>query len=673
MIPEPYAPFPGAGEDPLGPRTMWRWLGWLHVGGAALALAWLGLLHDGGAHALAILAVAGPAALVGIAMLTARPERLPAFTVRVALACASVLVGLGVAFSPPGNGDLSCLYLLGAPYAYVFFTRRQAVVQTVFVALSLAAALLFQRSLAGGAAGVWPAPELAAHWLVVVGSGIGVGVLARRLTETLREHAAAARRGFEEAAIGMALVGLDGRFQRVNAALCELLRRSTGDLLGRSLDEIAHPEEPRLGPWAAPEAVGGDSVTAERRYVRPDGGTVWCTVTSLVIRDRARGPQQLFMQFRDISVRRQAEEEASLQAGIVRAVLDATPDAIRLVDLEGNILLANRTVERMLAGLEGPVAAGSIHERANRLAEWTTDPQGFREAMRELEENPEREGTGEWELCGSGRVLQTYSTPLRIPSAREPIFGRLVIVRDVTAQRQIERARDEFVALASHELRTPLTSIRGYLELLMEGEVGEVAPEQLGMLAVIERNSDRLLRLVDDVLAVARGDAGRLGLVKGEVDLAGLAAACVQERLPTAAERSITLRASGEPALVRGDRTRLAQLIDNLVSNALKFTPEGGEVRATVRVDGDRAVLEVADTGVGIPSSEQPFLFERFYRGSAASDGAVPGTGLGLAIARMIAQAHDGRVDVSSEEGRGATFRVEIPLSAGTEVRSRAA
>ena len=672
MTAEPHAPLPGSSEPPLGPRLMWRWLGWLHLGGAALALVWLALVHGQGARTLGVLAVAVAAGLAGVAMLTARPERLPAFAVRVALACASVLIAVGVAFSAPGNADLSALYLLGAPYAYIFFTRRQAIIQTAFVALALAGGMLAQRALAGGSPTAWSTSDMAARWMLVLGCGIGIGVLARHLTESLRQHAATARRSFEEASIGMALVGLDGRFLRVNPALCEVLRRSPRELLGLSLDELTHPDA--RGPlWPIPESAGDDSVTSERRYLRPDGEIVWCTVTTVVIRGAAGDPRELFLQFRDISVRRRAEEAASRQAAIVRAVLDATPDAIRLVDLEGNILLANRTVERMLAGLEGPAGDGSIHERADRLAEHTTDPHGFREAMRTLAENPEREGTGEWELRASGRVLQTYSTPLRIPSPREPIFGRLVIVRDVTEQRRMERARDEFVVLASHELRTPLTSIRGYLELLVDGDAGEVAPQQRRMLAVIERNANRLLRLVDDVLVVARGDAGRLGLVKEEVDLAQVVEACVQERLTIAAERGIALTASARPARLQGDPTRLAQLVDNLLSNALTFTPEGGEVRTTVRVVGGRAVLEVSDTGIGIPRSEQPFLFERFYRGSAASAGAVPGTGLGLAIARMIAQAHDGRVAVSSQEGRGATFRVELPLSVGAELTSRVA
>ena len=234
--------------------------------------------------------------------------------------------------------------------------------------------------------------------------------------------------------------------------------------------------------------------------------------------------------------------------------------------------------------------------------------------------------------------------------------------------RELDRLKDEFLSLVSHELRTPLTSIRGYLDLVLQGEAGEVNPEQRRFLEAVERNSGRLLRLVGDLLFVAQADAGRLSLERASVDLSELAANCVEEAAPAATDKSVSLVlfAHPVPSLV-GDRGRLAQVLDNLVSNALKFTPEGGSVQVRTGANDESVVLEVEDTGIGIPAADQARLFERFYRSSLAEDQAIPGTGLGLAIVKAIVEAHSGEISISSREGLGTTFRVVLPLAARAE------
>ena len=246
--------------------------------------------------------------------------------------------------------------------------------------------------------------------------------------------------------------------------------------------------------------------------------------------------------------------------------------------------------------------------------------------------------------------------------------ARRAMVEQNKRLRELDRLKDEFLSLVSHELRTPLTSIRGYLDLVLDDEAGELNPQQRRFLQAVERNSGRLLRLVGDLLFVAQADAGRLSLEHGNVDLVALAAECVEGALPAAAEKSIdlVLAAKTVPPFV-GDRGRLAQVLDNLVSNALKFTPEGGRVEVSTSLNGDRISVEVSDTGIGIPVADQPRLFERFFRSPVANDRAIPGTGLGLAIVKAIVEAHKGEIRVDSAEGRGTTFRIDLPLAAETE------
>jgi signal transduction histidine kinase len=232
-----------------------------------------------------------------------------------------------------------------------------------------------------------------------------------------------------------------------------------------------------------------------------------------------------------------------------------------------------------------------------------------------------------------------------------------------TRLRELDRMKDEFVSLVSHELRTPLTSIRGYLELLLE-ESGNLTPEQERFLGVVDRNSERLLHLVGDLLFLAQVDAGRLTFEREKVDFEAVVQDSVEALRPIADSRRIELVSSIKalPPIV-GDRSRLAQVLDNLISNALKFTAEGGRVSVSLHGEGDRAVLEVQDNGLGIPRAEHGRLFERFFRSSRATDDAIPGTGLGLAITKAITEHHDGGISVESEEDVGTTVRVELPLS----------
>jgi signal transduction histidine kinase len=222
--------------------------------------------------------------------------------------------------------------------------------------------------------------------------------------------------------------------------------------------------------------------------------------------------------------------------------------------------------------------------------------------------------------------------------------------------------KDEFVALISHDLRTPLTSIIGYLELVLEED--SIDPETRRFLDVVARNAQRLLRLVGDLLFVAQVEAGNLGLDPGSVDLAATAAESVEAARPRAEEHKIELVLDADRLPdTDGDAGRIGQAIDNLVSNAIKFTPNGGRVEVKLREDGGRAVLEVSDTGMGIPDEDQARLFDRFFRASTATDSAIPGVGLGLSIVKAIIEGHGGRMEVHSNPGEGTTFRAILPLA----------
>ncbi len=230
---------------------------------------------------------------------------------------------------------------------------------------------------------------------------------------------------------------------------------------------------------------------------------------------------------------------------------------------------------------------------------------------------------------------------------------------------ELDHLKDEFVATASHELRTPLTSLSGYLEMSLDPAEGSLSPTRENHLRIAQRNANRLAGLVDQLLFLARADSHPLELRRERIDLAELLTEAAENAGPAAAAKSIALEieAGVEPQSAVADRSQLLRVVDNLVTNAVKFTPDGGTVRLSARGEGDAAILAVTDSGAGIAPADLPDLFNRFFRGRNAVEDAVPGSGLGLAISQVIAEAHGSTIEVESTPGAGSTFRLALPLA----------
>jgi signal transduction histidine kinase len=330
------------------------------------------------------------------------------------------------------------------------------------------------------------------------------------------------------------------------------------------------------------------------------------------------------------------------------SLIDATLDGICLTDNDGRILIINKPLRRMAVELGLP-GTGTVPEQLASIADKMTEPQRYRDRMRALAETPGDASIDEFEIAGTGRVFRGYTSPVA--------GGRIWTLREVTADRELDRMRDAFVATVSHELRTPLTSISGFLEM-MEDEEHELGDAGRQYLDVIRRATERLHSLVEDLLLVAQIEARRIELEVAPVDLVELASRAVQSAQPAAAEKGIALDlVSDHPPAVLGDAKRLSQVLDNLVSNAVKFTPDGG--RVTVTVEPHRLV--VADTGIGVAADEQKQVFSRFFRASTATQRAIPGTGLGLAICHALVEQHGGSIEFLSEEGAGTRVVVSLP------------
>ncbi|MEQ4521992.1 PAS domain-containing sensor histidine kinase, partial [Nocardioides kribbensis] len=376
-------------------------------------------------------------------------------------------------------------------------------------------------------------------------------------------------------------------------------------------------------------------------------------------------------------VAERTEENLALTARHVH-LLESVGEGILGVDAHGRIDFVNDAGARMLgsttAALVGAPACPRLHgvhtaaEHPGAAAE-TADPGPVVEeplcaldaalggrAVRDAEHGFRRSD-------GSVLPVEITADGAR-PGPDGRARGAVVVFRDATERRAADRLKSEFISVVSHELRTPLTSIHGALHLLHDGDVGELSPAAERVVDVALRGTDRLARLINDILVVDRLESGRLPLDLADHDAAPLVAGVLAALEPVADAAGIGLEAGPVEARVRVDADRFTQVLTNLVGNAVKFTPRGGLVRVEAVVRDGAAEVSVTDTGPGIPREAQETVFERFRQLDESDVRQRDGSGLGLAISRSLVEHQGGRIWVDSEPGHGASFRFTVPLAA---------
>ncbi|MEE9115712.1 MAG: ATP-binding protein, partial [Thermoplasmata archaeon] len=360
----------------------------------------------------------------------------------------------------------------------------------------------------------------------------------------------------------------------------------------------------------------------------------------------------------EIIERKQTEDELRRSEERFKIMFDYAPDAYVLIDQEGVLIDGNPASEELL-GYEKADAVGK-----NLLDFGVLPEDQMEKTMENLMKTIEGQSTGpdEMELInedGKRVIIETRTFPVRIDGKDM----MLSTGRDITEQKQVENAKNNLLSNISHELRTPLTSIEGYTKFMLSGKLGEVPEKLEKCLNVIDEESNRLKTLIDNFLDLMTIDAEGLRMKLRQIAVPEVIDSLVSSMNLQLEMKGISFTTDITPDMgfIWGDENRLHQLFSNLLSNAIKFTPHGGSIKIRSREEDSKIIIEVEDTGVGIPANELPHVFSRFYMVDASPSRKYGGVGLGLAICNEIVEAHGGHMEVESEVGKGSIFRVELP------------
>jgi len=332
------------------------------------------------------------------------------------------------------------------------------------------------------------------------------------------------------------------------------------------------------------------------------------------------------------------------------AILGSMVEGVLVVNGSERVVFANQSFAEIL-DLKVPPQAGS------GLVEVVRQTELIEAARKVLRGEPRVES----EIV-TGTLRQHFFAATVASVRAAETNGAVIVLHDITDLRKLERVRRDFVANVSHEFRTPLTAIQGFAETLLAGAMNDPQNRER-FLGIIVEHSRRLARLTEDLLMLSKMDADRLELEMRRIPVGPFVESCIETSMPRALEKDLKLLVNLADRVpdIAGDRRRLTEVLQNLLDNAIQYTPAGGQIMVSAGPRSGEVVFTVSDTGIGIPQADQPRIFERFYRVDVARSREVGGTGLGLSIAKHLVETHGGRIWVESEVGRGSQFHFSVP------------
>ena len=420
---------------------------------------------------------------------------------------------------------------------------------------------------------------------------------------------------------------------------------------------IVHPNDVERVGATLDAAMHGDAqfLSGEYRVRLSDGSWAHVLDRGFLVRDDSGRVTRIVGAMADITKRKKAELKIAEMSRQRELVLDAVDDGVLGVDLDGHIMIVNPAATRALGETADVLRGREVHDVVHgSAASHAREECPIRASFRSDHEELRR-------ADGSSFVAEVTCNPVH--GKNGAAIGTVICFRDLSERHVLERMKAEFVSIVSHELRTPLTAIRGSLGLLAAGLLGTLTAKGNRMLEIAIANTDRLVRLINDILDVERLDSGREVLRRMNISSSQLVQHAVESMKPIADKAGVMLAFAPSAWTVFADPDRIAQTLTNLIGNAIKFSPAESRIDLSTRLVNGMVAFSVRDEGRGIPTDRIEKIFERFHQVDASDTRQKEGTGLGLAICRSIVQQHGGTIRVESELGRGSTFTFTLPLA----------
>jgi two-component system, OmpR family, sensor histidine kinase VicK len=505
----------------------------------------------------------------------------------------------------------------------------------------------------------------------------GIDVTTQRAAESTLRESEARYRQLVEGSLGMVCThDLRGTLLTINTHGAETIGRTIEEMAGHNLAEFIVPDRKRTLPAYLKKIGETGEAQGLLHLSHADGDVRVVAYRNKLIVVPGRAPYVLGFGV-DISEQVRAEGRLRTLTRQSDSILASVGDGIYGIDLDGRVTFVNAAATQMLGYKQDEMLGRVMHQLIHHTrADGTTYDSADSPIRKSLTNFDTVRVSNEvfWRKDGSSFPVEYVARP-QIDSQSSDSdglkpLGVVVAFTDTTERRALDRMKDEFISTVSHELRTPLTSLRGALGLLAGGALVNRPEKTQQMLEIAISNSDRLVRLVNDILDLERISSGKTELhstMCSAEDLLRRAAGVQQNRTP---RPNIRIFFAAHGVNVWADADRILQTLNNLLSNAIKFSPEGSEIHLTARnLDESEAIIEVRDQGRGIPADKLEHIFDRFQQGDASDSRAMGGTGLGLAICRSIINQHGGRIWATSVEGQGTTFHFTLPTKPITNLR----